>query len=616
MRGMRRNSFRAIGLPVALLLLTLPAIAGAMTGRLVASLEGSAAGGIPPSLVISGEQRAESILLGAIALAAGQVTIDDLPPGSYRIALDQGGAPGDRAHGLEIGIFPGRTTAVRIDLAAGRVVVEPFAPDPFGFVEVWEGGALEPLPGSGDDAARFLTTTPIRSRQITLDRLDLTGSGFRHRTRLQGESIARAVAVPAGPVPASFEEPTLQAVSRRETSYGDVQIQTGSRGRTSWEGTFARAFPEAPGDLRVFGSYRGIQELDAAPSALEDDRLPHNGREGIELYTRVDGRIGGSTRLTGLLYGEGTIRKYFLEAYRFNTRHAPKEERAGLQGALRLTHDRSPRLRLLGEVALQRTFLESGDGVHFDNLLGYQQLGDPGAGEDGLYWRDGHVYDYFRRKVQVEWTARLETWRDPGSAEAIGAGLLVRRGTYRSYEHLRPTFFYDTGFNDAQSIGYTPNGEEHSDDAGREPGRPWTIGAFVTARRAVAGGEAEIGARLTHFRPGQQGLASLTDPFGENEAIDDADLSDENTTTTVDPRLAYTRPLGPRARVWLAGAGETWIPPSEALYYSEIFLASRAISVSEANPLDLVFGNPNLEPERAWVGSAAIGIEPLSRLWL
>jgi hypothetical protein len=280
--------------------------------------------------------------------------------------------------------------------------------------------------------------------------------------------MVRSMSTPLGTAPATDEGPARSALARTAASYADFEGASGTHGRSSWEGAVQRSLPRVALAPRVFLSFRALQLLDSAPSVFENDRLPHNGLDSFELLTRVDAAPGGKTDLTAFFYGDGNARRYFLEAYRFDDPHGPREERASVQGALRGTHELAPNLRLLGEVLVHRTFLESGDGVLFDDLEAYGRSGNAPADGSGLYWLHGHIYDHFFRKVQVETTARLELWKDPGSARRMGAGAWIRRGTYRSFEHLRPTLSYlgesGGGYNLAQSIGYNVSGTSHAEE--------------------------------------------------------------------------------------------------------------------------------------------------------
>lgn len=619
--GSMRRANRSCMPHIALILVAIvctPQIATAISGQIVVDLEGAFFGSAPPSVVLQGADRQESVLLGALVISTGEIRFTDLPTGTYRLSLEGGATlQDDPMRSVEVGVHPGSTTLVRLDMETNHLRIEPFRPDPFGVDESWDAGWLEMLPGGGEQAALAAFTSPDIPRHATIEGLDVAGSGFNHRIQLRGESIARSEAMPIGPVSAAYDAATRSVLARTQDTYADFEAATGYAGQTSWEATGVHRFTNEWGKPRVFFSIRGLDYLDAAPSVFETDRLPHSGMEGLDLLTRVDVDLSENTKLGGILYGEGEAQKYNLKSFRDNPRHGPREERAAMQGALRMTHDWNDANRLLLEASMQRTFIESGDGTYFDNLKGYPGNA-PGSDDSGLYWHADHPYDYFNRKVNLDLTGRFETWRNPGTDRSTGIGISVRRGTYRSYEHLKPTNVWlgePGGYRLAQSIGYDTTGVEHGDTDGMKPGHPLTVNAFLTTRRPIAGGQIEFGVRGTHYRPGQQPLRSLFDPLGDNETLDPDDFDDEPTTTTIDPRIAYTRRLGDRLRVWLAGGSETRLPPSAAVYFSDTFLNNAALValLGDDSP-QIVFGNPALEPERAWNGIAGIGAAVLPTL--
>ncbi len=594
-------------------------------GRLLVRLEGALAGPIPPALTLSGPGREESRTMDALALASREILFDGLEPGVYRVGLDAAGSPGSGEEStIEIGIHEGLTAVIRAEIGRGRLAIDPFRPDPFGIEDAWDAAWIDGLPGAGEEGPIAAETSPASPRQKSLDRLDLIGTGFRHDARVRSGSMVRSLRTPLGLGPASVETAARRLLSRYDSSFGEIERATGSRGRNSYEGSLARRFSKVPWDPRVVLSLRGIDFADAAPSVFSSgEKLANNGLKGFDLFGRIDARPSNRTRVNALLYGEGSQRNHFVEAYRHDASHAPRVDRASIEGGVRAVHEHGERLQFLAEIDLQRTYTATGDGTYFDNISGYaSSAGAVDAVEENeLYWQgdrvvdgntiDGHAYNYFRRNVQVEWIGRFEAWRDPGTARSAGAGILLRRGTYRSYEHFNPVNSGITIESDRQAIGYDELGEAHSDAEGREPGHPSTMAAFGTARRGVPslGGEIEVGLRLTRFASGQKPLRKLDDPFGNDELLNALSLGDAVARTTIDPRIAYTRAIGSRWRLWISGGGETRVPPSEALYYSVPFLQETAL-LAESGGIEMktVLGNPGLRPERVLDGLAAIGM--------
>jgi hypothetical protein len=262
-----------------------------------------------------------------------------------------------------------------------------------------------------------------------------------------------------------------------------------------------------------------------------------------------------------------------------------------------------------------RTYVASGDGRFFDVLSRYRQPEDDYLQTDrneGLYWADAHVYNYYRKNVEVDLTGRLEAWIDSGTRHASGIGILMRRGTYRSYEDLNPIQAINGNRTRINSIGYEATGRTHDDAPGHEPGKPTYFGAFATARHPVAGGDVEIGARLTEYKTGQRPIRDFVHP-ATTDSVPSVITGPEETRSNVDPRIAYTRAVGGRTRIWLSGGITTRTPPSEALYYSSDFVLH---TNTPGLPESTVIGNPALKPERDWTAVAAAGVRAGRSLWL
>lgn len=589
-------------------------------GQLVIRLQGQPPAGIvAPTLRLTGIEGYRSTMIGALALAAGEVRYESLDEGTYEVRLEGTGA--GPTH-VEVGIFPGSTTVLTADLVHGVLHIDPLRPDPFGMDDAWNTDWLEALPGAGEEGALAASTIPGAPIPALLDGVALTSGGFRQAVRVNGETIARASRTPIGISPASTGKAARRVLSLWDRSYADFEGAGGSLGRSTFEGTVARAFPSTAWKPQFLASLRSVNQLDATGSVFETSRLPHNGLDAIELFTRAEAAPSTSTRLTFTLYGEGSQRHYFFEAFRYDPTHSPRQDRAEIQGALRMDHDLSPTTRIRTEVGLQRTLVATGDGRYFDDLPMYNRsvFVNPGPDEDlyKLYWTgddrstlgdEGHVYNSFRKSVQVDLNVSTEVWRNAGSVRADGAGLSIRRGTYRSYEHLNPV---GGSFTAVHAIGYNTTGDAHSDAPDREPGHPLEVSAFGTSRRAWLGGDAEAGIRLGLFRSGQEPLRDLSHPLKFDDQGDEIglDLGSVKTRLFVDPRLGYTRTLGSTYRLWLTGGIETQPLPSEAVYYGGAYLR-QAAAAQDPDNANFAFGNPSLRPERDWSLLAALG----RRIW-
>ncbi|MDM7916614.1 MAG: hypothetical protein QUU85_15330, partial [Candidatus Eisenbacteria bacterium] len=393
---------------------------------------------VPPTLEVLGFERNESRSIGLVEKAAGSFAIEMLPPGLYTLRLLGAGSDSVR---VRAAIHPGTTTVVRVDPARGSLTVEPFHPDPFGLDDSWDSAWLDALPYEGEMAAMRATTDPSIPRRATLDGSPLGDLGFRSPHRIEDRAIASAVRIPVGPAPASLGGATRSILSSAAPVSGSAEAATGTGGQSFLDAAGSYRFDHLAWKPSLMAALRARNELDAAPSPFENDRLPHNGLDGIELLVEASAQPRAATRLEAFGYANGTSRDFFLESYRRDPTHSPSEDRAVARGELRIEQGVGSPHRLLASIGVSRSFAETGDGVYQDHIESYARPPDENAHveEDGLYWTgddrgtagdEGHVYDYFRRMLQLDLDARLEAWRAPGTARARAIGLFARTGTY------------------------------------------------------------------------------------------------------------------------------------------------------------------------------------------
>jgi hypothetical protein len=606
-------------LPVAILILiactTPPAGAETPAGRLVVRLTGQPPAGIvAPSITVNGPTGSQSTLIGALALAAGELRFDALRAGTYEVHLEGSSSGPIRA---EVGVFAGSTAVLAADLERGTLRIDTLRPDPFGVDDAWDALWIEALPGAGEDAPRAASTAPSGRYATAIDGVGLASGGSRRDIRVGGEAMARASSVPLGLSSAASGGGSRRTLSMSDPAYASFEGATGMLGRSSFEGTIAHAFRSTAWQPQLLITTRSRDYLNAGGSVFQTSRLPHDGLEALELYTRVEAAPSTATRLSFLLYGEGSKRNYFIESYRHDPTHSPRQDRADLLATLRLDREVRQGVQVRAELGWQRSLVATGDGRYFDRLEKYDRslFGNPGPDPTlgGLYWLgdnrstladEGHVYNSYRKNVQVDLNAKVEIWRNPGTVRTDGAGLSLRRGTYRSYEHFNPVQGSTTS---VHAIGYDATGDRHSAAADREPGRPIELAGFGTARRPALGGEVEVGARLSVYRAGQRPLKDLSRPLrlvdGEEVGLD---LAGAKTRVALDPRLGFTRAFAGSYRFWLTGGIETQALPSEAVFYSAAYLRQAAAAQDDANA-GFAFGNPALRPERNASVLAALG---------
>lgn len=623
-----RHPFLSFLLAIALTA-SLAGAARASAGRIVVELEGDLAGPIPPTLSIRGPEGEETQTLTALSMAAGSVVFESLRPGTYRVELHATGA-GESTRALEVGVYEGLTTVLHASVATGALRADPFRPDPFGVEDGWSADWLQGLPGAGLESASSLVGGASAARTMTIDGLEIGSSAMRNRPLVRGESSVRAARFFQGIAPVDRATGAIEVLSSFGPGGGDFELSTGTGGRDTWEGRIAREFPRAAWSPSVFIAVGGRDIHDADPSPTSKGDLSHNYLKGLEVQSRVEVRPGARTTIAASLFGEGTRRDHFVEAFRYDLRHAPRVDRASIEGRIEGMHRWEDGVTLRGTVGIQRLYVVGGDGRSFDDLLSYQRF-NPGATEDSpLYWPgdnpatpgdEGHLFNYFRKDLHLDRIVTVDLWKDAGTARAAGAGLEMHFGTYRGLEHTNPA----NAAAPAQAIGYDALGERHDDGEGHEPGSPTSVAGYASLRRAWLGGEIEGGLRATIFRSGQRPLKDLSNPLGTNDRIDGEDLDAEKTFVGIDPRIGFTRAMGgfdlpflppARTRAWISAGLQTSLPPARALYYSATYLDRAALTLDPRTPPQEIYGNPGLEPERTAVALGSLGFSFSRDLWV
>ncbi|MCK4411908.1 MAG: TonB-dependent receptor [Candidatus Eisenbacteria sp.] len=583
----------------------------------------------------------------SVALEPGETMLWCLPAGEYQ-AIFFPGAPGAEATAGRSATQPG----TRFTLAEGAIVSVTFAGDPPRLSAAEAGAealgtqlqlarkALEALPG---DAGVILGALDTRVRWrpgATLDGQPMAVPAERRQLLINGDAAAAArlslsphqldgepwsLTTGAGdvrPRERSFtfsggDSPALHVTAGYQTSLHDEEIATGH----------ARLDPRPLLGLNARGHLwiRHCRQPDASPRARAERILPGNDARRLDLIARLtfgspaaallaeNGRVLSSLSMGepeqdrqrwGLALGltaRGWRRNHFLESYRRNLDHMPHEETTWLQGeataTLRLSHRRSLQLSL----GLDTYESSYSDGVHRETLAHYLQPGgNPGAGEDGLYWQgndgsefgDAHVYDYYQWKHTREWRMRLRFSEVRGASTRLAAIASGRFLTYRRFDHYAPTLLTSGGTNLSRAllIGHDPTTGKPGDDP-FPPGTPFAGDLAVTLDRTISdGGHLHLAAGGLLFSARDSVLADARHPLGENVLLDGADFSAPQWHLRPQVHLTYARRPSPRLTYWASVHQRALLPPLEALY------SPRAYLVQNVDP-EGVMGNPALEPE-------------------
>lgn len=267
-------------------------------------------------------------------------------------------------------------------------------------------------------------------------------------------------------------------------------------------------------------------------TAVGNRFIQENGR------ARVRWRASQSVELGGGILGSRQRGRDYNHAYYFNTAHMPRYSWDASTYWGEITQSLGPRFRWTARVDRQVSEFIHGDGVHFDDVLGYARPNvNPGTDATYLFWRwddsgldpdslaigvlwplatpiergvdtlvmldgterevtyiaagdEGHVYYKFLRRetsstgLSVDFFGRLDNRHE------LSAGGAYRRYTLRRYESTRATSvlsfdvpgFHDLGFRWVNRYGYDELAEREIDDGPMDAKHPIEMAAWVQDR--------------------------------------------------------------------------------------------------------------------------------------
>ena len=574
-----------------------------------------------------------------LELPAGRQMIWDLPSGvhiaTFQPAGDRRADPGE----TEIEIAEGLTTLLAIATDPPRYAVR-IPSSTRGWVTRVPAPVLAALPGSPEAVVAALDTH-VRWRP------DAAQDGWSRA--LAGERGERPAPVAAGAGQAWLALAPLggrggetgRCIARPPGPHPDplglaLEVQGASPEAYAFAATTTF---DASGLLRQ--PVRGAATLayrDAAngrPAAVGDRTPPHNGRAQLDLDVGLTwgdpfpallppraAQPPGATQavaaaeaapresscwgLAGRLLAQGSEREHYLEIYRYNLDHAPREEWAFLGGEVTGGFRLGASSRLTTRLRLTEGEHSLADGLHGGDIRAYYQPGgNPAADASGLYWQgsddellaDAHVFDHYRWSRTHEASARIEVQHALDATSrliAYGEGQLF---TYRRFAHYSPTDVAPTEIaitaSRALVLGYDPRAGAAGDEP-FDPGRPFAARIGVTWE--TAGGGAlrwALGAGARIFSARDSGFADPSQPLGGNARLDARDLAAPTWHATPEGRIGVAGSLGrapsPSLDWWALGYRRSYLPPFEALYGPRPYFA-------QAAP-EGVLGNPAIAPE-------------------
>lgn len=562
------------------------------------------------------------------ALEAGVQTIWDLPAGEVTLRFTPDSE--DAAHApLRVALWDQLTTRVAIDGEARLSSSGAGHDDARGTLLLLPAALSDRLPGAAADQLAALDTHTRWRPGASLDGRPLASSTERRESLPSLGPTAGQAASSLAPGGA------LEGVSSIWYQHSRAQglIAAGARARTptAVEAEMAARLPEwaALGvPLRAEAYVRTLIADSADPRAVGKRVLPDNDAREIDLAGTIElgpaapgssigsgaaasgarsvqgpsslGRGGWGLRLDA--GGRGLVHDHYLQVYRYDSEHAPREEAAALWGRADATFPLGRRTRAQASFGLARDQSSLADGeLRGDVRSYYRPGGNANADESGLYWQgptedalvDPHVFDYYQWKRTTGSSLGLRLTHAASADTRFALGLEGTRRVYRRFDHYSPTEIEAaTGEEITQRalvIGYDPERGEPS-ELYADPGRALTARAAIEARTRLGALACRLSVGLLAFDAGDSALVDLGDPYGGGLSLGPEDLEPTSRHLLPEAWLGV-RGGTPEGLAWWGLAWhEGHAPPLEALYSPRAYL-------TQISP-EGVMGNPDLAPER------------------
>lgn len=337
----------------------------------------------------------------------------------------------------------------------------------------------------------------------------------------------------------------------------------------------------------------------------------HQGKVSIPFGKQIDLRLGG-------LYSTDSWRE-FQNVYRFDLEHTPRYYDLNESVTGQINHTLSAKSFYTIGASWFYTERKRGDGLYFDNVDAYSQLGQTDR-RDGLPWfwpgfsgtpgdplsdslaatataannfngGNGHVFnDYLRRQseyigVKGDYTGQVSPHHQ------------VRTGFETDWHTLR---FYEWYFAavgkpvDINSYGFAADGKTHVDSGLDGPAKPFTGSVYLQDKYERSGVVVNLGLRYDYINTNANALVNENTPLGGDTRLDPSDLTTSKTYSRVSPRLGLGFPVSDRTVLHINWGQFFQQPNLQDLYVSYQYLEYKI----KNGGYYVGFGDPNLKPEQ------------------
>jgi len=427
-----------------------------------------------------------------------QLYIWNVNPGRYNLQLLF--TDNQPTRSVYIEVLPNLTTGIEISKENRKFVLNnEGVVDISGHVFVLDREDIEAFPGELQDGIGLLAGRDRDSVLYNYENLNMNMVSFERQLDASGKSFPDFAVVNISDPFAGYDASDISLVSNY---YGpDVIGLSGTyatRDRRFYRITGGQELPRQLGS--IYGSLTFENLGDADPSILAESRLRHNSADNFEVMAGGNADIFMGIKAEVSAFYKSNTREFYRHRYLHNYKHAPEEKLKSYaaEGIL---------YGWLNDITFLRVGFgifgddyKLGDGVHFDDILKYARVRNPGYDSSLYFYQsdnentksfydyiidtsiinndttfdtltnykitrgdEGHVFEEYRHYNTDGFKLSLGIDQSIGSIGLFSLSGIYQKSKYRYYRPYYPTSFNPFNINYTVQIGFDKLGNNQID---------------------------------------------------------------------------------------------------------------------------------------------------------
>ena len=385
------------------------------------------------------------------------------------------------------------------------------------------------------------------------------------------------------------------------------------------------------GYFAVSGERRYLQDRTPSPITeelfgdfglpnVDGNVLPNNYLSGWSYQGKVDYNFSPNIKFQ--LSGNGSVDNWQEYRHYYNNpfdvtqiNHTPryKDENLGFNG--KLTHTLNADNFYNFSVSYFKTERFVGDGVVFDNLLGYRRDNANPEWDDYSLFREGQeftegyyqsFYDQYFHRISEYIGIKGDFNSQINASNTVKFGFDFQRHTLRQYNNTFPTnsspLFAEGEYNSLylNRYGFDEQGQISDDeDWKNDTKHPINLGVYLQDRFDWRGLIINAGLRFDYFDYKALRIKNPNNPFdpdtldASDNTLDLSDVEESEKFTRISPRLGFSFPVSDVTQMHINYGKFFQRPDLTNLYVGYDYYEAR-----NGAGFFSVFASPNLEPEK------------------